>query len=84
VTAHTEKQVIQENKDMGETEESNKKIPEVRIMPGGPMIIKGNFSFRDSSGKIITGEQEILLCGCGESKNKPFCDCSNKSMPVPD
>jgi CDGSH-type Zn-finger protein len=70
---------------MGETEESNKKlIPEVRIMPGGPIILKGNFSFRDSSGKIINGEQEILLCRCGESKNKPYCDCSHKSMPLPD
>jgi CDGSH-type Zn-finger protein len=69
---------------MAETEENNKNTPEVRIIPNGPMIVKGNFIFRDSSGKIITGEQEILLCRCGESKNKPFCDCSHKSMPVPD
>jgi CDGSH-type Zn-finger protein len=68
---------------MAEPEESNKKPPEVRITQNGPMILKGNFSFRDSSGKIITGEQEILLCRCGESKIMPFCDCSHKSMPVP-
>jgi hypothetical protein len=82
--AHTEKLVSQENKDMGETEESSKKTPEVRITPNGPMILKGTFSFRDSSGTIITGDQEILLCRCGESKNMPFCDCSHKTaMPVP-
>jgi CDGSH-type Zn-finger protein len=69
---------------MAETEENNKNIPEVRIIPNGPMILKGNFSFRDSSGKITTGEQEILLCRCGESKNMPYCDCSHKSRPVPD
>jgi CDGSH-type Zn-finger protein len=69
---------------MGETEESSRKNPEVRIIPNGPMILKGNFIFRDSSGKIITGDQEILLCRCGDSKNKPYCDCSHKSMPVTD
>jgi len=69
---------------MAETEDSNKNTPEVRIMHNGPLILKGNFSFRDSSGKIITGEQEILLCRCGESKNKPFCDCSHKTLPVTD
>jgi len=66
---------------MGETEDNSKKIPEVRIIQNGPMILKGNFSFRDSSGKITTGEQEILLCRCGDSKNKPYCDCSHKTMP---
>jgi CDGSH-type Zn-finger protein len=67
---------------MGETEENSLKTPEVRIVPNGPMILKGNFSFRDSSGKIIIGEQEILLCRCGDSKNKPYCDCSHKTLPV--
>ena len=69
---------------MAETEENSKKTAEVWIIPNGPMKVKGNFSFRDSSGKIITGEQEILLCRCGESKNNPYCDCSHKSMSVPD
>ncbi len=67
---------------MAETEDNGKKNPEVRIIQNGPMILKGNFSFRDSSGKIITGEQELLLCRCGESKNMPFCDCSHKTMPA--
>ena len=69
---------------MGDTEENSKKTPEVRIIPNGPMILKGNFSFRDSSGKITTGEQEILLCRCGESKNKPYCDCTHSPAADPD
>lgn len=69
---------------MADTEDNDKKPPEVRITRNGPMILKGNFSFRDSSGIIKSGEQEILLCRCGESKIMPFCDCTHKTMPVPD
>jgi CDGSH-type Zn-finger protein len=69
---------------MAETEDNSKKVPEVRIVQNGPMILRGNFSFRDSSGKIVTGEQEIRICRCGESNDKPFCDCSHRTMPIPD
>ncbi len=64
---------------MGETDENKNKKPRVEIMQNGPIILKGNFNFRDSSGKIITGEQEIRICRCGESKNMPFCDCSHEN-----
>jgi CDGSH-type Zn-finger protein len=63
---------------MADNQDNTKKVPVVRIMQNGPIILKGQFSFRDSSGKITAGEQEIYLCRCGESKNKPFCDCTHK------
>ena len=49
----------------------------------GPIMIKGTFSFRDSSGKITEGEQEIYLCRCGGSSSKPFCDDTHKRIGVP-
>jgi CDGSH-type Zn-finger protein len=58
-------------------------IPEVWIQFDGPIMIKGNFSFRDSSGNITTGEQELYLCRCGGSKNKPWCDDTHKIIGVP-
>jgi CDGSH-type Zn-finger protein len=64
---------------MAESDDNTPKKPAVQIMQNGPIILKGNFSFRDSSGKILTGEQEIRLCRCGESKNMPFCDCSHEN-----
>jgi CDGSH-type Zn-finger protein len=63
--------------------ENIKNVPEVRIQSNGPILIRGNFSFRDSSGKIITGEQELLLCRCGGSKTMPFCDDTHKIIGVP-
>jgi CDGSH-type Zn-finger protein len=68
---------------MSDNQENTGKVPEVRVLPKGPIMLKGNFSFRDSSGKITTGEQELYLCRCGGSKNKPWCDGTHKSIGVP-
>jgi len=57
--------------------------PEVRVLNNGPILIKGRFLFRDSLGKITEGEQEIYLCRCGGSENKPFCDGTHKTHGVP-
>jgi CDGSH-type Zn-finger protein len=67
---------------MADTKE-NSQAPEIRILPNGPIMLKGNFSFRDSSGNITTGEQELYLCRCGGSKNKPWCDETHKIIGVP-
>jgi len=56
--------------------------PEVRVLKDGPIRLKGTFTFRDSSGKITTGEQEIYLCRCGGSSNKPYCDGTHKTRGV--
>lgn len=60
--------------------ESNdiKVIPTVIIPGNGPVIIKGYFAFRDSTGRVIEKEQEIHICGCGKSSKKPLCDDSHK------
>jgi CDGSH-type Zn-finger protein len=62
----------------------DKTNPEVRILKNGPILLKGTFSFKDSSGQITTGEQELYLCRCGGSKNKPWCDDTHKIIGVPD
>jgi CDGSH-type Zn-finger protein len=58
-------------------------IPEVRVQSTGPILIKGNFSFRDSAGNITTGDQELYICRCGGSKNKPWCDDTHLTIGVP-
>jgi len=66
-------------------EEENAAIPqpaEVRILKDGPIMIKGVFNFRDSSGNITSGLQEIYICRCGGSSNKPFCDGTHKRIGV--
>ena len=78
----TEKPDLQENNQIMEEKSDNKNTVEVRINKNGPILVKGNFSFKDSSGKITTGEQELYLCRCGGSSNKPFCDGTHKNIGV--
>jgi CDGSH-type Zn-finger protein len=59
------------------------KPTEVTIQKNGPIMIKGVFRFRDSSGKITEGEQELYICRCGGSATKPWCDGTHKRIGVP-
>ena len=68
---------------MDDNQDNNNKSSEVWILHNGPIMLKGNFSFRDSSGNITSGEQELYLCRCGGSKNKPWCDETHKTIGVP-
>lgn len=60
----------------------NKIDSTVELIPGGPMIIKGSFAITGSDDKKIefTPSQiaeGVVLCRCGKSQNKPFCDGSH-------
>lgn len=61
--------------------EKNKTV-EIEIQENGPIRIKGEFVFRDSSGVITREYKEVLICRCGGSKNKPFCDDTHKKIGV--
>jgi CDGSH-type Zn-finger protein len=61
--------------------ENNRPV-EIKILEDGPIQINGEFVFRDSSGHTITEYKELYICRCGESGNKPFCDCSHKRLGV--
>ncbi|MBN2480525.1 MAG: CDGSH iron-sulfur domain-containing protein [Bacteroidales bacterium] len=61
---------------------SGVKTPEVKILKDGPIILKGFFRFRTSSGEETEKEHEILLCGCGKSGNKPYCDETHKKNVI--
>ncbi|MCP4313693.1 MAG: CDGSH iron-sulfur domain-containing protein [Bacteroidetes bacterium] len=50
------------------------------ILANGPLEITGFFRIADSAGKIIEKKGPVLLCRCGESANKPFCDDSHKRI----
>ncbi len=68
-----------ENKDNN----PNESPTEVTIQKNGPIKIKGRFRYRDSSGKITEGEQELFLCRCGGSASMPRCDDTHKRIGVP-
>ena len=42
------------------------------------LLLEGNFRIKDVDGNVSTSKGKVYLCGCGKSKNKPFCDGEHK------
>jgi CDGSH-type Zn-finger protein len=56
-------------------------ITEIQIFDNGPLMVKGEVTLNDGEGKSYTVETDnIALCRCGHSGNKPFCDGSHKRV----
>lgn len=41
------------------------------------IIVKGNIEIEAADGEIYETRNSVALCRCGESENKPFCDCTH-------
>ncbi len=52
---------------------TNKNRTTITPLKDGPLRIEGLNTFEGDYGQIET-TQEMALCRCGQSKNKPFCD----------
>lgn len=55
----------------------------ITLRPAGPIVIEGPVVIRNNAGDVIEPPPtkipgQIKLCGCGFSKNRPFCDGSHK------
>lgn len=50
----------------------------IKPVTDGPLILSGNLTIRNSSGREAWHGDRAALCRCGESANKPFCDGSHK------
>jgi len=44
----------------------------------GSIRITGSVDFVDADGNITSTVENPKFCGCGHSKEKPFCDGSHK------
>jgi CDGSH-type Zn-finger protein len=67
---------------MENEKEDKRKAVEIYILENGPIVLKGFFRFTDSAGCVTEKEQEIELCRCGHSSNKPYCDDTHKKTGV--
>jgi 2-oxopent-4-enoate/cis-2-oxohex-4-enoate hydratase len=55
--------------------------PQIFINPkSGSIRISGDVEFIDADGVLIRSESNVKLCGCGHSKDKPYCDGSHKEF----
>jgi len=49
--------------------------PEKKV--SSAIIVKGNIEIESADGEIYEPRNAVALCRCGESNNKPFCDCNH-------
>lgn len=58
----------------------DKKIEEavIEVIENGPLKITGTINLADSGRGINVEVNELWLCRCGKSGNKPHCDGSHK------
>ena len=51
----------------------------VDVDDSGPLRITGNILIKDLQRNNEDTTQEVCLCRCGKSANKPYCDDSHKT-----
>ena len=45
----------------------------------GPLRVTGNLEICAGTGRVVKRVESAVLCRCGHSKNKPFCDGSHRA-----
>lgn len=48
----------------------------IKVMPNGPLLVQGTTELTLADGSTVE-KQNMALCRCGASKNKPYCDGSH-------
>ena len=53
---------------------------EIKVRDGGPYKVTGPIRLIDAEGTehVFSDDRPIVLCRCGRSQSKPFCDSSHK------
>ena len=70
------------NKEENNVEKDDKPFEgaEIKVMPDGPLIIKGNFRLTGPGGAQSKNMKMISLCRCGQSRNMPYCDGMHRKI----
>ncbi len=53
----------------------------IRLREHGPLVIQGPMRVVDHQGNefaLPTGKDNVALCRCGQSQQRPFCDGSHR------
>lgn len=53
----------------------------IKVRENGPILVSGPVTLTDHLGNKYetVAQQNIVLCRCGHSQKKPFCDGSHKT-----
>ncbi len=61
---------------------TNKNI--ITVFHDGPLHITGSLELKNAEGGTVEKGEELYLCRCGHSNNKPFCDGQHKKVGFKD
>lgn len=53
---------------------------QVKPVNDGPLVVRGNMTITGGSGRESWHGTRAVLCRCGASRNKPFCDNTHKEI----
>lgn len=53
---------------------------QIKPLPDGPLLLAGKLTLVAGSGRVAWQGENVALCRCGASKNKPFCDGAHKTV----
>lgn len=56
----------------------------IKVRKNGPYLVQGSIELKDADGNAIPCEETFVLCRCGHSKTKPFCDGSHRHVGFDD
>ncbi len=51
----------------------------IKVRENGPYLVTGTVRLIDADGNPYTVTENFVLCRCGESTTKPFCDGSHRT-----
>jgi len=61
--------------------DANGDIPaRIAIEENGPIHVEGRITVKRADGQPFEARPKVLLCRCGQSKNKPLCDGTHKEI----
>lgn len=52
---------------------------QVKPVPNGPLLLRGDVEVLDQSGALLRRDTRVALCRCGKSRHLPFCDNSHRA-----
>jgi hypothetical protein len=77
-TDNTEKPALLVKNSVMEEKKEEKSQAIIEVIDFGPLKVTGNFRLKDIKRDKEESPDEIELCICGKSGNKPYCDESHK------
>ena len=52
----------------------------IEARPNGPYVVTGTIELRDTNGNVVPTQTRTVLCRCGASTKKPFCDGTHSKI----